>query len=101
MNDSEIFGEAMRKLYLDAKDAGYNATYFLRMLNDFGGVTTARRLLASSQPSEGFTRLWEMGRLDLSVEALILHDRWRRLFSTEERTAARERLANYGWAAAI
>jgi hypothetical protein len=62
----------MLRLYEDAKDAGYNATYFLRMVSEHGGLETARRLLAAPSPAEGFSRLYEIGRVDLSVEALVL-----------------------------
>ena len=97
MTDERNFDQAMRQLYLDAKDAGYNATYFLRMLNELGGVATARKLVGSPTPSDGFTKLWEMGRLDLSVEALVLDARWKGLFSDQEQAAARRRLTDYGW----
>jgi hypothetical protein len=71
MDDSETaFAKARRDVYLRAKtEAGYNATYFLRMLSDHGPIDTARRLITSTQPSEGFTQLWQRGRLDLTVEA--------------------------------
>ena len=96
MSDEREFDRAMRRLYDDAKDAGYNATYFLRMLNEIGGIATAKKLVMSPRPSEGFTRLWEMERLDLSVEALVLEPHWRPLFTAEERRAARRRLEDYG-----
>src|SRR4051794_19137514 len=73
------FDRAMLRLYEDARDAGYNATYFLRMLNELGGVATAKRLINANAPSEGFTKLWEMKRLDLSVEALVRLPQWRDL----------------------
>ena len=97
MSGERDFDRAMRQLYLDARDAGYNATYFVRMLNELGGVLTAKRLVGSTQPSDGFTRLWEMDRLELSVEALVLDAKWRTLFSDIERGAARRRLMEYGW----
>nr|MBA3533071.1 EVE domain-containing protein [Ardenticatenales bacterium] len=53
---------------------------------------TARRLLNAGNTSEGFTRLWELGRLDLTVEAIVLKPEFASLFSEEERTRARERL---------
>ena len=47
----------------------YNASYFLQMLLEYGGVETARRLLRKDDISDGFTTLRELKRLDLSVEA--------------------------------
>jgi hypothetical protein len=74
MDDSEkAFAKAMRDAYLRAMtEAGYNATYFLRMPSDHGPIDTARRLITSTQPPEGFTQLWQRGRLDLTVEASVL-----------------------------
>jgi hypothetical protein len=41
------FDREMYRLYEEPKKHGYNATYFLRMMREHGGVETARRLLAS------------------------------------------------------
>jgi len=90
------FHRAMAKIYEEAKKEGYTASYFLRMLSEHGGVETARRLVNSDTPSEGFTRLWMMKRLDLSVESLILKSEWKSLFDDEERERARVRLEKYG-----
>ena len=94
------FGRAMRDVYLRAKDElGYNATYFLRMLSTEGPIQTARRLITSSQPSEGFTTLWERRRLDLTVEAHVVQPRFQSLFTESELEAARQRLEGYGYTA--
>ena len=67
------FGEAMLAIYREAREIGYTPTRFLSMLHEKGAVRTARQLINASQPSDGYTRLWELGRLDLSVEAAV-HD---------------------------
>jgi hypothetical protein len=93
------FARAMRDIYVRAKtEAGYNATYFLQMLAEAGPVETARRLVTSTQPSQGFTALWERRRLDLTVEAHVLKPRFAHLFTDVEREAARCRLAAYEYA---
>ncbi|GAA1746289.1 hypothetical protein GCM10009810_03550 [Nostocoides vanveenii] len=78
-------------------EAGYNATYFLQMLAADGPLVTARRLVMSSKPSDGFTALWERKRLGLTVEAHILQERFADLFTDEERSVARRRLDEYGY----
>lgn len=94
------FARAMRDIYLRAKsEADYNASYFLQMLSTDGPIRTARRLIMSSQPSEGFTALWERRRLDLTVEAHVIQERFAPLFTEDERDAARQRLAQYGYQA--
>lgn len=79
-------------------EAGYNATYFLRMLSDHGGLETARRLLRAPVVSEGFTSLWERKRLDLTVEALVTSPKFAELFTPDEIDLARQRLAQFGGA---
>ena len=92
------FHSAMLDVYRKAKrEAGYNATYFLKMVEDVGGLEAARRLLKAGSVSSGFSALWEKGRLDLSVEAVVLQDRFAGLFTEEELDIARERLAEYGY----
>lgn len=61
----------------EAEALGYRPAQFKQMLFAQGGSATVRQLLAKGKPSEGFTRLWELGRLDLTVEALIVETKWR------------------------
>jgi hypothetical protein len=92
------FNQAMHEIYRVAKvEAGYTATVFLHMLQDRGPLETARFLIHTPKPSDGFTALWERGRLDLTVEAHVLQGRFHSLFSDDERRVCRERLAQYGW----
>src|SRR5690242_7290402 len=92
------FDEAMLQVYKDAKrECHYNATYFLQMVNERGGLATARYLITTDSPSEGFTRLWECKRLDLTVEAVALDPKYASLFTKEELGLARDRLREYGY----
>ena len=93
------FHDAMLDIYRRAKtEAGYNATRFLGMVSERGGLETARYLLNASTVSDGYTALWERGRLDLTVEAMILQPEWQPLFSERERQIAADRLRQYGYA---
>lgn len=79
------------------KDCGYNPRAFIEMLNQDGGVKAAKRLLAKQVPSDGFTTLWQHGRLDLSVEAVVLRPEFAPLFTLEERQKAWDWLAQHNW----
>jgi hypothetical protein len=94
---SKQFDAAM--IYQRAKsEAGYNATIFLRMISDRGGLATAKYLINSPTPSLGYTHLYERGRLDLTVEATVVENpRWHELFTNEELAAASSRLKKYGY----
>lgn len=88
----------MVHLYERAKhDAGYNPTYFVRMLSEHGGVETARRLVARDTPSGGFTQLYLKGHLDLTLAAAVLEPRFSHLFDGELLDQARRRLHQYGY----
>lgn len=93
------FGLLMKSIYDRAKsEAGYNATIFLRMLGERGGVETARFLLREPQVSSGFVALWERKRLDLTVEAQLLsHPQYWELFEQADLDTARRWLKDYGF----
>ncbi|MBA2382261.1 MAG: hypothetical protein H0V73_09145 [Chloroflexi bacterium] len=88
------FDREMEGIHLGAKAIGYNATRFLLMLREHGGLETAHRLMQSNQVSEGFTELWMRGRKDLTVEAVILRPQYAGLFSEDERRRAEEKLTS-------
>jgi hypothetical protein len=92
------FHRAMVAIYETAKrELGYNATRFLQMVSEQGGLATAGQLLWSDKPSDGFTTLWSHHRLDLTVEALVLREEYAALFTEVDRQRARDRLELYGW----
>lgn len=98
MGLKEQFDQAMLDIYRDVKKhCNYNATYFFQMLNERGGIAAARYLITTNTPSEGFTKLWVCGRLDLTVEAVVLKPEYASLFSEEELELARKRLEEYGY----
>jgi len=94
----ESFNRRMIEVYKASRAIGYNATRFLSMVNEMGGLDAARTLLRAPGVSEGYTSLWERGRLDLSVEAVILESEWSALFTEAERGIARKRLKEFGFA---
>lgn len=98
-NSATQFDAAMLEIYRRAKsEADYNATIFLRMLGDRGGLDTAKYLINSSKPSDGYTHLYERGRLDLTVEAMVVENsKWHELFTVDELAKARLRLKQYGY----
>jgi hypothetical protein len=98
MNElKDRFDAEMMDIYRRAKaEARYNARQFCQMLNEHGGIETAKSLLHANTVSEEYTALWERGRLDLTVEALIHdHPAYHPLFTEEERDIARRRLKEY------
>jgi hypothetical protein len=96
------FHDAMLNIYKRAKhETGYNARVFLGMVVDRGGLSTARYLLNAPKVSDGYTALWQRGRLDLTVEALALEPEWQPLFSLTELKIAVDRLRQYNYTGSI
>ncbi len=75
----------------------YTPIYFLRMVYEHGAVQTAKMLLGDSAVQEGLMTLSNLGRLDMSMEAMVLDRKYRALFTYEERKAARQRLEKLGY----
>jgi hypothetical protein len=93
MTLEDDFLRAMIHIAERARDeCGYDPKLFMQMIWELGPVKTARRLLHADPVPEGFVFLLERHRLDLSVEHLILEERWTPLFTEEERRIARRRL---------
>lgn len=97
------FDQEMHSIYVRArKEAKYNASRFLTLLNACGGLETARRLIYSKEVSEGYAALWERGRLDLTVEALIFDNpKYHVLFTDEELRIVQDRLRDYRYTNAL
>lgn len=93
------FDLAMMEIYVRAKaEVNYTASIFHRMLSDRGGLATAKHLINDLKPSDGYTALWERGRLDLTVEAVVTDNpKWHPLFEPHELARARKRLSDYGY----
>ena len=92
------FDRAMRDIYVIAKrECGYNATRFLQLVGEKGGLAAAKQLISKPGGTDGFTTLWEHGRLDLSVEAHVVKPDYESLFTDEERRMCRERLEEFGY----
>ena len=91
-------GEGTRKQRSDGTFVrGYWAIYFLRGVRNHGGLAYARRLLRAQGTTDGFARLTEEHRLELTMEALVLRPEYAELFSPAERQVAASRLAAAGY----
>lgn len=67
---------------------GYHPRDFEEMLNNTSAVRLAERLVISGNLQSGLRRLAQMGRLDLSVESIMLEVQFEPLFDKKFRDAA-------------
>jgi hypothetical protein len=89
------FDERVRNAVQEMITLGYKPTIFMGMAFQYGTIDAVKMLINNSKVSDGFTRLWELHRLDLSMENIIQENEWNNLFTDEERQKARKRLADY------
>ena len=92
MSTEAEFGDALWASCRESRTLGYKPIAFEIMLGKQGAVETAHRLLATFESQDGFRRLWELQRLDLSLECHVLRPSYRALFTTDELDEARKRL---------
>lgn len=96
-DDLERFDAAMLEVYAAAmREVGYPARRFLAMVRGRGGIDAARTLLAKPGVSEGFRRLAEARKFQLTMEYQVLTPAFAPLFTEEERRTARTRLLEHG-----
>lgn len=92
------FHQEMVNIYkLNKQLLNYTPTRFLQMVNEYGGLQVAKKLLAASGGESGFLILWQKGRLDLSMEALVLKPEYQELFTPTELDEAKKRLTELGY----
>lgn len=92
-----LWGKEMLQIYDDAAAIGYEASGFRGLMASHGPLRAAKMLINMDEPSDGFTELWKLKRLDISVEARALKPEFRSLFSDSELSTCRRRLAAYEW----
>ncbi len=95
--ETEKLDAAMFNGYqMAGKEVGYWGNYYLRSVKQNGGLATAQRMLSKKlknlSEQKGFRSLIEAGRLDLSLENLVLQPQFRNLFTKEELAEAKRRL---------
>jgi len=86
------FHAAMINLCTSAMQECNCLSISLSMIVSLGGVQTAKRLLAGPVMQSGLFALSERGRVDLSVESLVLKEEYSELFEPQELSEAKHRL---------
>jgi 5-methylcytosine-specific restriction enzyme A len=91
------FNKDVIEAYKTAKSIGYNASVFIQLVSRDGALKVAKDFIHKNQATTGFEKLWEKGRLDLTIEAQTILPIYKTLFTFEERMAAYERLKSYNY----
>ncbi len=88
----------MEEKFLDAVAAARQKAEALGVrIRPVADLQAAHRVLSGHRESDGFFRLAELGKLELSLEALAVKKQFTCLFSDEEANNALERLLSAGY----
>lgn len=92
------FNEDVLNSIEESKKLGYVPTRFIQMLQkeNNSGYDLALKIVNKDSIS-GLERLWEMGRLDLTMEARIIKPEYNELFSTEIIETCKKKLEKFGY----
>lgn len=83
--------------WLENREKAQRIGVRLRPMEASKALPLAHRILSSRRVSDGFGILADKGRLDLSLEALVVDKRFTALFSDDEANLALSRLLDAGY----
>jgi len=88
------FNNDMLRILEREREADLRSTRFRQMIEQYGGLETAHRLLKPERelPPNTFGYLRKIDKLDLAMEFYVVMDKYRPLFSDQEREIAQWRL---------
>lgn len=90
---SSEFASRLREAIELCRGLGYSPSRFEQMLNGSpSAVSLAKKLAVSSELQDGLKRIAKLGRLELSMESIMLEEKFNPLFSDQVLEAARWRL---------
>lgn len=81
----------------DAREKADALGVRIRPVDPADALKNAQRILSGRRLSDGFNQLQAKGRLDLSLEALVIDKRFTGLFTDEEANEALTRLLEAGY----
>lgn len=90
--ESDLYSYIQELIARCKVELNYSPTYFIRMLEEHGAIRAVSQLVLDPKVSEDFTKLSLEGRLDLSVESVVLESPWSSFFDEDVIQAAKIKL---------
>ncbi len=93
--ENELHDELISSIDLSLKaGAKINKSIILNQIYDYGAIGAANRLIkeGTEKLHSGLLKMFEINRLDLTIESIIQKDKYKVLFSEEILTKAQQRL---------
>lgn len=96
---NDLFKAMMQIYHTTKKETNYKPEQYKKhLLEADDPVSYAKHLINQEQGSYGYNELYTAGRLDLTVENLILDPKYMHLFSQNELVKSYDKLQKYGFA---
>jgi hypothetical protein len=87
------FADRLRGAIDLCRGLGYSPSRFEQMLNSSpSAVSLAKKLVVSAELQDGLKRIAKLGRLELSMESIMLEEKFKPLFPDQVLEAAKWRL---------
>lgn len=83
--------------WAEARKSALSLGIRMRPVEDADALKQAHRILSGHKESDGFWQLCDMGRADLTLEALAVKKQFTALFSDDEANNALNRLLTAGY----
>jgi hypothetical protein len=98
----KLFHEAILSNYEKASHkCKYSETRFLQMVEQYGGVRAAKKILLTERFEFLLSELGKCKCLNHSMESLVISQEYSILFTEDERHIARSRLRAYGFSGGL
>jgi hypothetical protein len=88
----KLYGRMKDVIQICQRELRWKPTAAIQMIHKHGPVEAARLIVLTEGRTDGFARCWEAGRLELSIEAIILGEEFQPLFDEEVLAEAQNRL---------
>src|ERR1051325_1922812 len=84
-----------------SQQIGCDPSVFLALVQERGPVEACKVMITEPKLGQDLLRVKQADRLDLTVEALVLRDRFKRLFDDNILERARQRLVDWGQSSSL
>lgn len=95
--EKKLQEEVIKKCKIAEEECGCKMTRLLNTIEKFGIVRTAQEIIRKRRTSDCFNILVEAGRLELSMEAILVQGKYAELFTDEEVNSCYELLCENGY----
>lgn len=95
MNSFELYGD-MLNIYREVDlQCGYKLDNMLQKINNKGALYAAKALIRDDEEDTGLEFLIKSNKEELSLEKLILNDKYKNIFNDEDRQICNDRLRKH------